>query len=140
MVAAHLLAADMTAPLHLAGPDDLAALLPLVAEYHAFEGIQSDAQTRQAALAPLLAGAPHGAVWRIGDAAAPWGYIAISYGWSIELGGLDGFVDEFFLRPEARGQGLGGRVLATLLPLLRAQGMRALHLEVAADNGAAARL
>ena len=127
----------MSTALHLAGPDDLAKLLPLVAARHAEEGIAQTEAARRAALEPLLAGVPQGAVWLIGPRSAPLGYIAIGTGWSIELGGMDAFVDELYIRPAVRGRGLGAEALSALTRALKAQGVRALHLEVAQDNEAA---
>ncbi|HPE25466.1 GNAT family N-acetyltransferase [Albidovulum sp.] len=124
----------MTAALTLAGPEDLDRLLPLVAAYHAFEGIVTDDAFRRAALAPLLAGTDLGAVWLIGPRDAPLGYIATGLGWSIELGGPDAFVDELFVVPEARGRGLGRDALVHLGQVLKARGVVALHLEVAREN------
>ncbi len=130
----------MTAALSLAGPQDLDRLLPLVAAYHDFEGIaQSDAE-RRAALMPLLQGSPHGAIWLIGPRRAPVGYVAVSFGWSIELGGMDGFLDEFYIRQSVRGRGMGSEALAVLLPELARAGLVALTLEVAPDNDRAARV
>jgi ribosomal protein S18 acetylase RimI-like enzyme len=63
-----------------------------------------------------------------------------SFGYSVELGGIDGFVDEFFIRESVRGRGMGTEVLGKLLPALSQNGVRALHLEVARDNDAAQRL
>ncbi|GKY87544.1 GNAT family N-acetyltransferase [Sinisalibacter aestuarii] len=126
----------MTA-LHLARPDDLEKLLPLVAAYHATEGIVQDEASRRAALMPLLDGVPQGAVWLIGPRAAPLGYIAIGTGWSIELGGMDAFIDEFFIRENLRGRGIGTEALSALAQALKAQGVVALHLEVGRDNAAA---
>ena len=130
----------MTARLHLATDDDLGRLLPMIEAYHALEGISSTEDARQAAVAPLLAGSPHGAIWLIGPRAAPVGYIAITFGWSIEMGGLDGFVDEFFIREGVRGRGMGTEALHALLSELAGSGLRALHLEVAHDNASARRL
>ena len=124
----------MTAALHLAGPDDLDRLDPMVAAYHGLEGIGSTPGHRRAALAPLLDGSPHGAVYLIGPRRAPVGYIALSFGWSIELGGMDGFIDEFFIREGVRGRGMGSEVLLALLPRLAEAGVKAMHLEVARDN------
>jgi len=130
----------MTARLHLADPEDLPKLLPLVAAYHGFEGIDRTDAARTSALTPLLEGSPHGAVWLIGPRRAPVGYIAISFGWSIELGGMDGFIDEFYIRESVRGRGMGTEVLATILPELARAGLMALHLEVAPDNTRARKL
>lgn len=130
----------MTQVLHLATPDDLDKLERMVAAYHGFEGIESDEATRRAALQPLLEGSPHGAVWLIGPKMAPVGYIAVSFGWSIELGGLDGVIDEFWIREAVRGRGMGGEALLALQKALRSAGVTALSLEVAQGNATAQRL
>ncbi|MCV2868567.1 GNAT family N-acetyltransferase [Defluviimonas sp. WL0002] len=124
----------MTVLLTLAAPEDLDRLLPLVAAYQDFEGIETSEAFRRAALVPLLDGTKLGAVWLIGPRAAPVGYIAMGLGWSIELGGPDAFVDELFVLPEARGQGVGRAALAHLSAELKVRGVVALHLEVARDN------
>lgn len=130
----------MSAALHLATEADLDRLLPMVAAYHAFDNIHKTDEHRRDAILPLLQGSPHGAIWLIGPRRAPVGYIAISFGWSIELGGMDGFIDEFFIRENIRGRGMGTEVLAALLPQLAQAGLKALHLEVAKDNGNARKL
>lgn len=127
----------MSADLHRAGPGDLHRLLPLVAAYHEFEGVRSTAAERRRGVEPLLAGSPLGEVWLIGPADAPVGYLAIGLGWSIEFGGPDAFVDEFFLVEEVRGKGMGGAALDAVADRLGRRGIVALHLEVARENGAA---
>ena len=126
--------------LHLAATGDLERLLPMVAAYHAYEGIAQDDDTRRAALTPLLEGSPHGAVWFIGPRIAPVGYVAVAFGWSIELGGMEGFIDELFIREAVRGRGMATEALATLIPSLEAAGVRALHLEVDPQNEGARRI
>ncbi len=130
----------MSQLLHLATPADLNRLLPMVEAYHALEGVESDAAHREAALAPLLEGSPHGAVWLIGPKIAPVGYVCVSFGWSLELGGLDGMIDEFWIREKVRGRGMGSEALAALQKALREAGVRALSLEVAGDNEQATRI
>ncbi len=126
--------------LHLARPDDFDKLAPLVAAFHAHEGIVQSDEARRDALMPLLEGIPHGVAYLVGPRNAPVGYIVISFGYSIELGGIDGFVDEFFIRDKVRGRGMGSEVLMTLLPALREHGVKALHLEVDRENDSAQRL
>ncbi|MCG6885261.1 MAG: GNAT family N-acetyltransferase [Silicimonas sp.] len=130
----------MTQVLHLAGPGDLDKTERMVAAYHALEGFESDEAHRRAALEPLLEGSPHGAVWLIGPKMAPVGYVAVSFGWSIELGGLDGVIDEFWIREAVRGRGMGSEALAALLKALKGAGVAALSLEVAHGNDTAQRL
>ena len=56
-----------------------------------------------------------------------------------EHGGLDGFIDEMWLRGAVRGRGMGGEALAELIKSLGAADVKALHLEVS-EGSAAERL
>lgn len=130
----------MSASLHLAGAGDLQALLRLVAAFHAEEGITLSDENRHAAVQPLLEGSPYGAAYLIGPARAPIGYIVITFSWSLEFGGLDGMIDEFYLRPAVRGRGIATEVLLTLPNELARAGLKAIHLEVDVSNAPARRL
>lgn len=130
----------MSASLTLATPEHLETLVPLVAAFHAETGLNSDDETLREALEPLLGGIPHGSAYLIGPARAPIGYIVVSFGWSVEMGGLDGFVDELFIRPGVRKRGIASEVLAALPRALAGAGLKALHLEVDVSNSAAQRL
>lgn len=126
------------ARLTLAGPDDLERVVPMVEAFHAEAGIEG-AELRPA-LQPLLDGSPHGALWLIGPSRAPVGYIVVSFGWSLEFGGLDGLVDEFYIRDGVRGRGMGSEALVSLVQELARSGVRAVHLEVHDENAPAERL
>jgi ribosomal protein S18 acetylase RimI-like enzyme len=126
----------MSQMLHLAGPADQERLLPMVTRYHAHQGIELSDDDRAAAVVPLLEGSPLGAVWFIGPKMAPVGYVAVSFGWSIEMGGMDAFIDELWVREKVRGRGMASEALAALIPALEEAGVRALHLEVAEGNPA----
>lgn len=125
--------------LTLAKPDDLERLTRLVTDFHAEQGIDQDEDTRRAALVPLLEGCPHGAAYLIGPGRAPIGYIIVSFGWSVEFGGMDGFVDELYIRPAVRSRGIGSEVLMSLPKALAKAGLKALHLEVRAEDDRAHR-
>ena len=130
----------MSASLHLARPDDLERLDALVAAFHDEQGITLSDEARRAGLQPLLDGSPHGAAYLIGLARSPIGYIVISFGWSVEFGGMDGFVDEIYLRRAVRGRGIASEVLATLPVALADAGLKALHLEVDRDDARSRKL
>lgn len=117
-----------------AAPEDLPALLPLVAAFceldrHPFE---EDRVVR--ALVPLLADDSFGQVWLVGDPAggAPVGYAVVTWGYSLESGGRDALLDEFFVRDRSRG--LGGAALQELLAVCRARGVHRMFLETEAHN------
>ncbi|MDD9739032.1 MAG: GNAT family N-acetyltransferase [Marinovum algicola] len=130
----------MSTRLHLAGPDDIERLMPLTAAFCAETGLETDDDRRRAAVLPLLEGSPHGAVYLIGPQKAPVGYIILSFGWSLEFGGMDGFVDELYIRPAVRGRGMATDVLYSLPRALRDAGLKALHLEVKREDKSAQRL
>ncbi|MEX0366188.1 MAG: GNAT family N-acetyltransferase [Ruegeria sp.] len=130
----------MSAALRLARPDDLDRLMSLVGAFHAEEGLKDTDETRRDALLPLLEGIPHGCVYLIGPARAPLGYIVITFGWSVEFGGMDGFVDEIYIRPAVRGRGIASEILLDLPKALAAAGVKALHLEVDRENEKTQRL
>lgn len=127
----------MSAALHLAGSDDIDRLLTLCGRFHEEMGFTLDEAHRRTAFEPLLAGAPQGAAYLIGPARAPIGYLVVSFGWSIELGGLDAMLDEIYLRPSVRGRGIGTEVLHMLMTALREAGVVGLSLEVDSENVAA---
>lgn len=129
----------MSTALHLARPDDLERLVPLVEAFHSEEGIVLEDEDRCAALLPLLDGTPLGAIYLIGPTRAPVGYIVITFGWSVEMGGMDAFVDELYIRPKVRGRGMGSDALTALAEALGDAGVRAFHLEVNRDNDHARR-
>ncbi len=126
--------------LHLATADDRDRLLAMVEKFHAWGGLQTPAEAREAAIDLLLSGEVQAAAWLIGPARAPVGYIVVSFGFSIELGGRDAFIDEFYIRENVRGRGMGSQCLQTLMPQLRDMGIKALHMEVDHDNPKAAKL
>ncbi len=130
----------MSAALRLARPEDMDRLMGLVTAFHTEEGIAQDADQTHNALAPLLEGIPHGCVYLIGPGRAPLGYIILTFGWSVEFGGMDGFVDEIYIRPAVRGRGIASEVLLDLPKALAGAGLTALHLEVDRTNESAQKL
>ena len=130
----------MSIEIRLASIRHIDELLPLVAAFHAVEGTELDEASRRSSIAGLLIEPDHGPVWMIHDEGRLAGYIAICYGYSIEFGGRDGFIDEFYLAEPFRGKGTGRKVLQLVLAKLKENGVRALHLEVARDNPGARKL
>ena len=120
----------MTTAIHLATPDDAPRLLALIAAFHEEYGLTLSAEQREEALLPLLQGSPLGAAWLFGPKMSPTGYVIITFGWSMEMGGMDAFVDELFVRPSVRKRGIASEVLMAISSSLKDVGVVALHLEV----------
>jgi len=120
--------------LELAGPAQLEELLPLVTNYHAFEEVETSAEQRRNSVGKLLHDKGLGEIWLVRKVDGLIGYIAVCYSYSIEFGGRDAFVDEFYIAEAERSRGIGGRVLKEIAMLLRARGVVAVHLEVDGQN------
>lgn len=120
--------------LELAGPAQLEELLPLVSAYHAFEEVESSFEQRKRSVANLLQDKFLGEIWLIREQDSLIGYIAVCFGYSIEFGGRDAFIDEFYIKVAERGRGIGSRVLREVSALLRERDIIALHLEVDGGN------
>lgn len=123
----------MTTAINLGGPSDDERLLSLMARYHEERGLPYDDDHRAAVAAPLLEGSPLGAVWLIGPQRAPLGYVLVTFGWSVRLGGMVGWIDEVFIRPSVRSRGIGTEVLHTVAVSLGQAGLRALQVRVDDD-------
>lgn len=130
----------MSAALTLGRPEHLEKLLAMVTAFHQEAGIMLSDDARAAGVAPLLDGIPHGVAYLIGPPRSPIGYVIITFGWSLEFGGMDGFIDELYIRPGVRGRGIATETLQTLPRALGDAGLTALHLEVNKANGTARRL
>lgn len=130
----------MNIRLHACVEHDLDTLVPMVKAYHEFEGIGLRQAEREASVRMLITDKNKGGVWLINNTEELCGYIALCYGYSIEFGGLDAFVDEFYILPEFRGMGIGRQVLGLIKAEAKKDSIRALHLEVAKDNNRAVRL
>lgn len=97
-------------------------------------------ESRRAGLQPLLEGIPYGCVYLIGPPRAPIGYMVVTFTWSVEYGGLDGNIDELYIRPGVRGRGIASEALTALPKALASGGLRTIHLEVDRHNTDALKL
>jgi diamine N-acetyltransferase len=119
---------------------DVAALLPMIRALCELDGMSFDESKVRRALAQILADESLGRVWLIelGDESA--GYLVLTFGFSLEFGGRDAFIDEVYVREEFRGRGLGRRAIGLAERACRERGIGALHLEVERANTGAQEL
>jgi ribosomal protein S18 acetylase RimI-like enzyme len=81
-----------------------------------------------------------GQAWVFFDGEIPVGYIVLTFGYSFEYHGRDSFVDELYIEPQYRRQGIGRRAMEFLEERARDLGVNAIHLEVDQGNDPAAEL
>lgn len=124
----------MTAKIRVAGERDLDLLLAFMKEYYAYDRHVFDAKRARQATLRLLKDRELGTVLLIIDGKKPVGYLVLALGYSLEFGGRDAFIDEFFILEQHRGKGLGKMALRHAERAAKKQNVKALHLEVTRHN------
>ena len=115
-------------------------LVALMTEFYAEAGYSLPAEPAARTFAQLLGDPRLGRVWVLEDDALPVGYVVLTVSFSMEYGGLRGFVDDLFVRPPYRGRGLAAAALAEVRRACASLGVRALHVEVGPANDMALRV
>lgn len=116
-----------------ATPDDVPAMVAMVHELAAYERAPEQChltadQLRTALFADSPAVYAHVATGRIGDAAPePLGFALWFLNFSTWEGGHGIYLEDLYVRPTARGTGLGRRLLATLAAICVERGYRRLE-------------
>jgi ribosomal protein S18 acetylase RimI-like enzyme len=121
---------------------DAEALLGLMAAFNRSEGIRFRRAPVAVGLRRLLRAPRLGVVVvaERADRRALDGYAVGTFGFDLEFAGPDAFLTEIYVRPRARGGGLGARLLDAVTTALRDGGARAVTLLVLPENTAARRL
>jgi GNAT superfamily N-acetyltransferase len=115
-------------------PSDRPLIEELVRAYYRFDGLTYDEKLHGNALDQLCAGDPAVHVWIVACDAQPVGYLILTIGFSMYYGGKDGFIDELFLKDEARGAGGGAAIMDFADAKAKELGLAYLHLEVTHTN------
>jgi ribosomal protein S18 acetylase RimI-like enzyme len=127
----------MAPAVHPATLEDVPSLVGLMQDFYAEAPSPFDRQQATDTFDRLLRDPARGAVWLLEADSEAAGYIVLTVGFSLEYGGLDAFVDDLYVRPRFRRQGLGRLALEALFAECRRRGVRAVHLEVGRANDAA---
>ncbi len=118
-----------------AGPADEDDLVQMVREFYELDQHPFHLDRVLSGLRPLLVDDALGQVWVVVDPEGvfvPAGYVVLTWGWSLESGGREALLDEFYLR--GRGQGLGTKALADVIKEAAAAGAATVFLETEAHN------
>lgn len=130
----------MTPQFRLAALADLDTLVVFVREFYAIDQYAFDEPVVRRCLTELIQNAAPGRAWLIEVDAQAAGYLILTFGYSLEFHGRDAFIDELFVLPAYRNQGLGAQAMQFALTACREHGVKALHLEVERTNEAAQHL
>src|SRR5690348_853282 len=90
----------------LAHTADIDLLTEFMRQFYAIDQYRFDEQIARTVLKTLIEEPSLGRLWLISTAEAI-GYIALTFGYSLEFHGRDAIVDELFLTEPYRNQGIG---------------------------------
>ncbi len=121
--------------------DTFPKLLELVKSLYDHEALLFDGPKVESGLRHLLNTPDDGDVWLIqceSDGVADIvGYIVLTYSYSVHWGGHAAIIDQLYISPSWRNQGIGSWVIPELENLARERGCCAVSLEVNIGNGGA---
>jgi GNAT superfamily N-acetyltransferase len=132
------------ATFRLAQAVDVPALLPLMRDFYEYERLPFDAARSERLLRELIGDERLGRVllfqFPLGNGARQTeshdsregtlvGYMILTFGYSLEFGGRDALIDEFYVVPSARGGGCGTQAIAHAVEICRSLGITNIHLE-----------
>jgi GNAT superfamily N-acetyltransferase len=121
-----------------ASPHDMAALVGLVEQYWSFENIAGfDAARVESLLHAALFADGRARCWLAEQAGEVGGYLLAVLVFSLEHGGMMAEIDEFFVSPAFRRQGVGAALLRTAENVLQESGMRRVQLQLGSSNASA---
>jgi GNAT superfamily N-acetyltransferase len=113
---------------------EIETLIALMRQYYEYDHLFFDEQRARSALQAIVTNHLYGQVYLIHCEQEIIGYLVVTFGFSLEYGGRDAFVDELYIQEQYRGQGIGKQSLQFAEGICREQGIQALHLEVEREN------
>ena len=130
----------MAADIRPASPADLPALVGLMQAFYAESDFPLSTARAAEAFAELLASPHLGGVWLAERDGEVVGHLVLTVVFSMEYGGLRGFIDDLYVRPAERGRGTGAALLAAAREGAVTRGLRALCVETGKTDHPARRL
>ena len=124
----------------MASAVDVPVLVAMMGEFYAEADYALDEAWATRSFLSLLGDPSRGAVCIACGDGVPLGYAVLTLRHSMEFGGLDGFIDDLFVRKASRRLGVGRAALEALLAECRRRGVLALHVETSDGNPAAVAL
>ena len=118
----------------LATTDDLPTLVGMMPGVYAYEGDMPDVDRWAAAAMELIQHPDQGRIWIIHLDGKAIGYLAATYGFSLEFYGRGIVIDELLVDEAYRSQGIGRQAIEFIEGFARSQSLHSLTLDVDITN------
>lgn len=113
---------------------DIDTLVALIREFYAESGFDLDRAWAAKAFTSLISSPQLGRVWLLTAGERVAGHVVLTLRYTMEYGGVSGYVDDLFVRPECRRQGVAAAGMAALLEECRRRGCLSIQVEVGETN------
>jgi GNAT superfamily N-acetyltransferase len=113
---------------------DVDDVVPLLAVQLAEHGMPQGEASLRAAVLGLVEHPERGALFVARREHRALGVAALSFTWTLEHGGKVMWIDELYVKPDARGAGIGTKMLEVAIAFAKSERCRAIDLEVDADH------
>jgi GNAT superfamily N-acetyltransferase len=114
--------------------DDLPTLRAMMPGVYVYDGEMPDVDRWAAAATELIQHPDQGRVWLIRLHGQAIGYVAATYGFSLEFYGRGIVIDELLVAEAYRSQGIGRQAIEFVEDFARGQGLHSLTLDVDIAN------
>ena len=114
--------------------DDLPTLRSMMSGVYVYDGEMPDIDRWAAAAEELIQHPDLGRLWMIHLDGQAIGYLAATYGFSLEFSGRGIVIDELFVAEAYRSQGIGRQAIEFVEAFARGQGLHSLTLDVDIAN------
>jgi GNAT superfamily N-acetyltransferase len=119
---------------------DIPHIIQMMKEFYAIDNYQFDLKLNEVNLLVMVKDETIGTVRIIELDGEVIGYFALTFGFSFEYGGRTGLLDEFYIREDYRGKGIGRATMDFIEKISHEYGINTLHMEVEVKNKNALKL
>jgi GNAT superfamily N-acetyltransferase len=117
--------------------NDVPQLVTMMTEFYSDSPYTLNPRRAAEAFTTLLGDERLGHVWIIQSDSKDVGYVVVTLCHSMTYGGPVAIVDDFFIKHESRGAGLGKAAMQEVRSYCVTHGIRAIQVETGRDNGPA---
>lgn len=114
--------------------NEVNSLLSLMKNFYAIDNYSYNAEIAKKTAIELIENEQLGRLYIIKEKLDYVGYIVLTFGFSFEFKGRDGFIDELYIEEGWRNKGIGKLAMEFIVKQTKQLGLNAIHLQVEPHN------